>query len=193
MADQKSRDGVVLDILRRLLRDERVREAEPYTVLEQALVQTGQVSGEGAAEEVEAWILAQLRQEILRTTIPRETREAIARCGEMEEGDVFAVLEDELVRFDEELEDSMEQEAPAIRPAEGWLRSGLQSGAIGLLAEREGYADEALLLYRRAVVSFGSALGVDLKPLARTPAPTSGGEGKGGQVVPFRRPDRGST
>lgn len=191
MADQKSRNGVVLDVLRRLLRDEQVQQTEPYASFEKALVQTGQVSEVGAAEEVEAWILGQLRQEILRTTIPRETREAVARCTEMEEGDVFAALEEELLRFDEEVQESMEQPVPTVLPAEGWLRSGLQSGAIALLAEREGYTDEALMLYRRAIVSFGSALGVDLKPLAQTPTPTSGGEGKGGEVVPFRRPDRG--
>jgi hypothetical protein len=187
MSDPKP--GVVLDILRRLLRDERVREAEPYTVLERALVQTGQISEEGAAEELEAWFLGQLRQEVLRTTIPRETREVIARCGEMEEGDVFAVLEEELVRFDEELADSMAQDIPTVRPAEGWLRSGIQSGAIGVVADREGYAQEALLLYRRAILSFGSALGVDLRSLVHPPAPTN--EGKGGEVIPFRRPDRG--
>ncbi|HSF41066.1 MAG TPA: hypothetical protein VLT87_20695, partial [Thermoanaerobaculia bacterium] len=69
------------------------------------------------------------------------------------------------------------------------LRSGIQSGAIGVVADREGYAQEALLLYRRAVLSFGSALGVDLRALVHPPAPTN--EGKGGEVIPFRRPDRG--
>lgn len=186
MSDPKRE--VALDILRRLLRDERVRETEAYTFLVQALAQTGQISEEGAVEEVEVWFLGQLRQEVLRTTIPRKTREVIARCGEVEEGDVFALLEEELVRFDEELAESMEQNVPTMRPAEGWLRSGIQSGAIGIVADRDGYTREALLLYRRAVLSFGSALGVDLKALVERPAPSNGGQG--GEVVPFRRPDR---
>ena len=152
MSDPKRE--VALDILRRLLRDERVRETEAYTFLVQALAQTGQISEEGAVEE----------------------------------GDVFALLEEELVRFDEELADSMEQDVPTMRPAEGWLRSGIQSGAIGIVADRDGYTREALLLYRRAVLSFGSALGVDLKALVERPAPGNGGQG--GEVVPFRRPDR---
>lgn len=161
-------------LLRHLLHDEVVQSSPAYEKVASVLRETLQIR-EGAAEEIEAWLVMALRHQAIRTTLTAEKRALLERSAQVGIGEALDLLADELERFEKKLDAALSGDVDEAFMTLGGgvttLEASIHTGVIAATMEKGGFYAEALKQYRRCVNLLAKAFKVDLGDLTGPPVP----------------------